>query len=371
MGSEKVLMETTTPAEGILPPSYRFEDCHSWGRPQHSGGDGRLVARWSGWLPALKVRVQKPPSRIMAIFLHGQGTSRVAGAGHIAVRDVRRDLRSAIAASAQARVPGPVRVAPARHYPGARMAVSMSRVCPRQNNASFWQRFCHRMTRMGRRPLLTKEKVLAALQRWTAKHARQPSVDDLRRELGVASTRTVFRYLQMLEDDRAIERRPGVPGVKVLKPLDDGIQTRAVPVIGRVPAGTPMLAEENVEGWIRVPAGMARPASDRFFLLSVRGTSMNKATVEGGTIDDGDLILVRQQQVAGSNDIVVAVVDGEATVKRLVAAPGYFILRPESKDKSHREIVVGRDLRIAGKVTHVLKKGSCLLRTVFDAADSD
>lgn len=224
---------------------------------------------------------------------------------------------------------------------------------------------------MGRRPLLTKEKVLAALQRLAAKHARQPSVDELRLELGVASTRTVFRYLHMLEGDGAIERRPGAAGVKVLKPLDDGMQTRAVPVVGRVPAGTPMLAEENVEGWIRIPAAMAKPPSDQFFMLSVRGTSMNKATVEGGTIDSGDLILVRQQQSARSNDIVVAMVDGEATVKRLVAAPGYFILRPESKDKSHRDIVAGRDLQIAGKVTHVLKKGGQLLRRVFDAADEN
>lgn len=222
---------------------------------------------------------------------------------------------------------------------------------------------------MGRRPLLTKEQVLAALQRWTARNARQPSVDELRRELGVASTRTLFRYLQMLQEDGAIERRPGAPGVKVLRPLEDGVQTRSVPVVGRVPAGTPMLAEENIEGWIRVPAAMARPASDRFFLLSVRGTSMNKATVEGGTIEDGDLILVRQQHAARPNDIVVAMVDGEATVKRLVSAPGYFILRPESRDKSHQDIVAGRDLQVAGKVTHVLKKGSRLLRTVFDAAD--
>ena len=225
------------------------------------------------------------------------------------------------------------------------------------------------MSSMGRRPLLTKEIVLSALQHWTAKHARQPSVDQLRRELGVASTRTVFRYLQMLEEGGAIERRPGVPGVKVLRPKHEGVQTRSVPVVGRVPAGMPMLADENVEGWIRIPAAMARPASERFFLLGVRGTSMNKARVEGGTIDDGDLILVRQQSVARSNDVVVAVVDGQATVKRLITAPGYFILRPESIDKTHLEIVVGMDMRIAGKVTHVLKKGSRLLRTVFDAAD--
>ncbi|MEO8259612.1 MAG: transcriptional repressor LexA [Acidobacteriota bacterium] len=224
---------------------------------------------------------------------------------------------------------------------------------------------------MGRRPLLTKEKVLVALQRWTAKHDQQPSVEELRRELGVASTRTVFRYLQLLEEDGAIERRPGAPGVKLLKPRSEGAQTRAVPIVGRVPAGALMMAEENIEGWIRLPKALASPASDKFFLLHVRGTSMNKAAVQGGSIDDGDLILVRQQPVAKTGDIIVGMVDGEATVKRLVTAPGYLILKPESKDKTHRQIVVGGDFRVAGKVTHVLKKGSGLLREIFDEGDNN
>jgi repressor LexA len=222
---------------------------------------------------------------------------------------------------------------------------------------------------MGRRPLLTKEKVLVALQRWMANHGRQPSVDELRRELGVASTRTVFRYLQLLEEDGAIQRRPGAPGVKLLKPVSGGVQTRSVPIVGRVPAGSPILAEENIEAWIRLPKTMTRRASDKFFLLNVRGTSMNKACVEGGTIDDGDLILVRQQPTARNGDVIVGMVDGEATVKRLVTAPGYGILKPESMDKSHRQIVVDTDFRVVGKVTHVLKKGSRLLRDVLDDTD--
>jgi repressor LexA len=222
---------------------------------------------------------------------------------------------------------------------------------------------------MGRRPLLSKEKVLVALQRWTAKNDRLPSVEELRRELGVASTRTVFRYLQMLQEDGAIERRPGAPGVKLLKPRSEGVQTRAVPIVGRVPAGAPMLAEENIEGWIRLPKALAKPASDKFFLLHVRGTSMNKAAVEGGSIDDGDLVLVRQQPMAKTGDIIVGLVDGEATVKRLVAAPGYFILKPDSKDNTHQQIIVKSDFRVLGKVTHVLKKGSHLLRETFDDSD--
>jgi repressor LexA len=208
--------------------------------------------------------------------------------------------------------------------------------------------------------------VLVAVQRWTAKNGRQPSVDELRRELGVASTRTVFRYLRLLEEDGAIERRPGAPGVKLLKPRKVGIQTRAVPIVGQVPAGSPIVADENIEGWVRLPKALAGPPSDTVFLLHVRGTSMNRAKVEGGTIDDGDLILVRQQQAADNGDIVVALIDGEATVKQLVMAPGYCVLKPVSKDPSHRPIMVDDDFRVVGKVRRVLKGGSGLLRTVFE-----
>lgn len=219
---------------------------------------------------------------------------------------------------------------------------------------------------MGRRPLLTKEKVLIALQGWTARHGRSPSVEELRRELRVGSTRTVFRYLQMLQDDGTIERRPGTPGVRLLKPNTVGTQTRAVPIVGHVAAGAPLLAEENIEDWIRLPQTWTKPLSEKFFLLHVRGTSMNKAKVEGGTIDDGDLLLVRQRTVAKSGDIVVALLDGDATVKQLVSAPGYYILKPHSTDTTHKPIVVEKDFRVLGLVTRVIKKGSRLTSDVLD-----
>jgi repressor LexA len=76
--------------------------------------------------------------------------------------------------------------------------------------------------------------------------------------------------------------------------------------------------------------------------------------------------LVRQQANANNGDIVVALVDGEATVKRLVAAPGYFILKPDSTDTTHQPIVVDRTFRVQGKVRHVFKKGSELLKSLFD-----
>ena len=224
---------------------------------------------------------------------------------------------------------------------------------------------------MGRRPLLTKERVLVALQRWTAGHGRSPSLEELRRELGVGSTRTVFRYLQMLQEDGAIERRPGAPGVRLLRPSAVGMQTRAIPIVGHVAAGSPMLAEENIEDWVRLPKSWASPPSDKFFLLHIRGTSMNKARVEGGTIEDGDLVLVHQQETARAGDIVVALLDGEATVKRLVAAPGYYVLKPDSREQEHRPILVERDFQVLGKVARVLKKGSHVMRAVFDDTEGD
>jgi len=219
---------------------------------------------------------------------------------------------------------------------------------------------------MGRKPLLTKEQVLVALQRWMAERGSAPSLEDLRKELHVASTRTVFRYLHMLQEDGAIERRPGVPGVKLLKPRSVGIGTRAVPLVGQVAAGSPMLAEENIEGWLRIPKTFAMPAADRFFVLHVRGNSMNKARVGKDVIEDGDLVLVRQQSTARPHDIVVAMVDGQATVKRLAVRPGYYVLKPESKDPKHQPILVEDDFRVLGIVTRVLKRGSQLMREIFE-----
>jgi len=221
---------------------------------------------------------------------------------------------------------------------------------------------------MGRKPLLTKEQVLVAVQRWTAERGSVPSVEDLRKDLRVGSTRTVFRYLQMLQQDGAIKRQPGAAGVKLLKPRSVGLGTRAVPLVGHVPAGSPMLAEENVEGWLRIPTAFAMPDAVRFFFLHVHGNSMNKARVGREFIEDGDLVLVRQQASARPNDVVVALIDGEATVKRFVARPGYCVLRPESKDPKHQPIpiLVEDDFRIAGIVTRVLKRGSRLMRDIFE-----
>lgn len=85
---------------------------------------------------------------------------------------------------------------------------------------------------------------------------------------------------------------------------------------------------------------------------------MNKASVPGGMIEDGDLVLIRQQSMAEPREIVVAILDGEATIKRLVGGRGYWVLRLESSNSKHRPVLVDRDFRVQGIVTRVFKKGS-------------
>lgn len=215
---------------------------------------------------------------------------------------------------------------------------------------------------MGRKPLLTKDQVLLAIQRWVVGRGTSPSIEQLRVELGVGSTRTVFRYLQLLEEDGTIERLSEARGLRLLKPQTIGVQTRAVPLVGQVAAGQLTAAEESLEGWIRLPKTLLRPPSGKFFLLRVRGDSMNRARVEKERLEDGDLALVRQQATASAGDIVVALVDGEATVKRLVQGRGYWLLKPESSNPKHQPIVVDKDFRIQGLVCGVLKNGSEILR---------
>jgi repressor LexA len=218
---------------------------------------------------------------------------------------------------------------------------------------------------MGRKPLLTPQRVLATIQRAIVERGQYPSVEELRRDLHVGSTRTVLRYLDLLEQEGAIERGDGARSIRLLRSQRWSVETRAIPLVGDVPAGPAMTAEENIEGWIRVPKVLASPATDKFFLLHVRGNSMDKADVRGDLIENGDLVLVRQRPTAQSGEIVVALIDGEATVKRLVTAPGYCVLKPQSSDPVHKPIVVSDDFRVLGTVTRVLKKGSDLLRDVI------
>jgi repressor LexA len=208
---------------------------------------------------------------------------------------------------------------------------------------------------------VSKIEILRAIRNSLVHRGVPPTIEELRSALGVGSTRTVQRYLEWLEEEGDLERWSGARGMRLLRDPDQGMKTRAVPLVGEAPAGPFMLAEENREGWLRLPLEFASPASASYFLLRVRGDSMNRARVGSESIANGDLVLVRQQPTAESGNIVVAWIDGEATLKHFAPGPGYVLLRPESSNPTHQPILVDQDFRILGVVTRVIKKGSELL----------
>lgn len=210
---------------------------------------------------------------------------------------------------------------------------------------------------MGRPKLLTKEQVVDALSRWFVRNSVPPTIEELRRFLGVGSTRTVLRYLDALKEEGYIELR-------MRKGPASSLETRLIPIVGEAAAGQLMPAEENILGQVQLPKEFLKPPSAKFFLLRVLGDSMNRAKVDGQTIEDGDLVLVRQQERADSGKIVVALVDGEATIKKLIKGPGYYILQPESSNPKNRPIIVAQDFRVQGIAWRVFKKGVELLQMV-------
>jgi repressor LexA len=216
---------------------------------------------------------------------------------------------------------------------------------------------------MARPKLLTREQVIDALSRWFIRNSVPPTVEELRKLLGVGSTRTVLRYLDSLEKEGHIERWSGARGLRMRRgPTARGLETRLVPIVGEAPAGQLMPAEENMLGQVQMPKEFLKPPSANFFLLRVRGDSMNRAKVEGQTIEDGDLVLVRQQDRVDPGKIVVALVDGEATIKKLVKGPNYYVLQPESSNPKNRPIIIDQDFRVQGIVCRVFKKGGDLLQ---------
>lgn len=213
---------------------------------------------------------------------------------------------------------------------------------------------------MGRSKQLAKGEVLDAINRWIAENGVPPTVQELRRKLGLGSKRTVLRYLHWLEDEGDIERWPGARGIRPLRGSSTGDEMVSVPLVGEVPAGPLMLAEENLEGFIQFPFTFIS-RSAQYFLLRVRGDSMNRAQVAENCIESRDLVLVKQQPTAEPGEIIVALIDGQATIKRLGRGPDYYFLKPESTNRSHQPIVLDEDFQIQGIVTRVIKQGAELL----------
>ena len=178
-----------------------------------------------------------------------------------------------------------------------------------------------------------------------------PSVREIGRAVGLTSSSTVHSHLAALEKKGYIRRDPTKP--RALEVLDfragvtgaSASKVKSLPLVGRVAAGMPLLAQENIEDIIAVPVEIA---GDDSFLLKVSGESM----IDAG-IFDGDYLVVRQQKSADNGDIVVALVEDEATVKRFFKKDKSFVLKAENPTM---EPIVVSDLAILGKVVGLMRK---------------
>jgi repressor LexA len=179
-----------------------------------------------------------------------------------------------------------------------------------------------------------------------------PTVRDIGQAVGLSSSSTVHSHLNALEAKGLIRRDPSKPrALEVIGHDRETVVTtmrgvRELPVLGAVAAGTPMLAEENIEGTIPLPTEVVR--EDSTFVLRVKGDSM----IDAG-IFDGDFVVVRQQPTAENGDIVVALLEDEATVKRFFREPDRIRLQPENDSM---EPIYVRDVTILGKVVAVFRR---------------
>ena len=181
---------------------------------------------------------------------------------------------------------------------------------------------------------------------------RTPSVRDLMRELNYRSPHSAMLILNRLID-RGLLRRTADGRLEILQDPEGSrinATTVDVPLVGNVACGRPLLATENVEMLIPVSTKLARPPH-RYFLLRAVGDSMNKKGIK-----PGNLVLVRQQPDADNGQVVVALIDDEATVKELQRAGGTILLKPRSTNSKHRPIVLSDDFQVQGIVVATIPK---------------
>jgi repressor LexA len=179
-----------------------------------------------------------------------------------------------------------------------------------------------------------------------------PSIQEIGSRFRIASTNGVFRHLKALEKKGYI-RRVGKRALEILSAQGRSVllDVREVPVLGRVPAGKPLLAEENIEGFLPVARELA-PGKE-VFALRLNGDSM----IDDGILDR-DHVIIRRQETAENGDVVCALIDGEATLKRFYKKGKAITLRPANKNYS--PTVVSQEepgrFRILGKAIGLTRK---------------
>jgi len=199
---------------------------------------------------------------------------------------------------------------------------------------------------------LTKrqQEIFDFIKRYSASYGYPPTVRDIGKAVGLASSSTVHAHLANLERIGLLRRDPTKPrAIELLDRAAAGVlsivRPQGLPVVGQVAAGQPVLAEENIEEYIETPEFAG--GRDGEYLLRVRGESMKDVGIM-----EGDLVVVRPQETAADGDIVVALVGEDATVKRFFQEDDHVRLQPENEAM---EPIRSRDVRILGKVVGLMR----------------
>lgn len=191
--------------------------------------------------------------------------------------------------------------------------------------------------------------ILAFIQQRTKSQGYPPSVREIGQAVGLKSSSTVHMYLCQLEELGFIRRDPAKPRAIIVteEPKDTlELNVQQIPVLGKVAAGAPILAEENIESYMAVPSDLL--GKGNYYILRVQGESM----IDAGILDN-DYVIVREQRDAANGEIVVALIEDEATVKRFYRMADHYKLQPEN---SSMEPIITHELTILGKVAGLLRR---------------
>lgn len=194
------------------------------------------------------------------------------------------------------------------------------------NHNKSYVRGDYKMTKLSKR----QQSILDYIKEEVQKKGYPPSVREIAEAVGLASSSTVHGHLSRLESKGFIRRDPTKPrAIEILDQSENSNipkeEVRYAPLIGKVTAGIPITAVENIEEFIPIPQTTAGP-DDNVFVLTIEGESM----IEAGILDK-DMVIVKQQNTAQNGDIVVAMTEeNEATVKRFFKEENYIRLQPEN-----------------------------------------
>ena len=204
---------------------------------------------------------------------------------------------------------------------------------------------------------LTKrqQEIFDFIKRYSADYGYPPTVRDIGKAVGLASSSTVHAHLANLEKLGLMRRDPSKP--RAIEMLDraagsvvDNVRSLVspgLPLVGQVAAGQPLLAEENIEEYMQVPEVAGGGGGTGEYVLRVRGESM----IDAGILE-GDYVVVRPQETASDGEIIVALVGEEATVKRFYREADHVRLQPEN---ATMEPIRSKDVRIMGRVVGLFR----------------